>query len=63
MEKIRMANRFTQMDCFILAGGPHNPTKDFEPEGDLTRLENGYRRYAAIFEKVRLVLKPEQATE
>lgn len=58
-----MANRFTQMDCFILAGGAQNPTRDFEPEGDVTRIENGYRRYASIFEKVRLVLKPEQATE
>jgi molybdopterin-guanine dinucleotide biosynthesis protein A len=59
---MRMPNRFAQMDCFILAGDPQNPTRDFEPEGDLTRLEYGYRRYASIFEKVRLVLKPKQAT-
>jgi molybdopterin-guanine dinucleotide biosynthesis protein A len=58
-----MTNRFAQMDCFILAGGEENPLRDFEPEGELTRLEKGYRRYAAIFEKVRLVLKPHQATE
>jgi molybdopterin-guanine dinucleotide biosynthesis protein A len=58
-----MTNRFAQMDCFILAGGPQNQSRDFEPEGELTRLETGYRRYAAIFEKVRLVLKPQQATE
>ncbi|MCP4684950.1 MAG: hypothetical protein GY867_05810, partial [bacterium] len=30
---------------------------------DLTRIEKGYRRYAAVFEKVKLVLKKDQATE
>ncbi len=51
------------MDCFVLAGGKRNPSEDFEPAGDLTRLEKGFRRYAAVFENVRLVLKKEQATE
>jgi len=58
-----MENRFAEMDCFVLAGGRSNPSEDFEPVGELTRLEKGYRRYAAIFEKVRLVLKKDQATE
>lgn len=58
-----MENRFAEMDCFVLTGGKRNATEDFEPIGDLTRLEKGYRRYAAVFEKVRLVLKKEQATE
>ncbi len=58
-----MTNRFTQMDCFILAGGAQNPSRDFEPEGELTRLETRFRRFASIFERVRLVLKPSQATE
>ena len=58
-----MANRFAEMDCFVLAGGPRNPGRDFEPVGELTRLEKGYRKYASVFEKVKLVLKEKQATE
>lgn len=58
-----MVNRFAQMDCFILAGGPQNQSRDFEPEGEITRLESRFRKFASIFERVRLVLKPEQATE
>lgn len=51
------------MDCFVLAGGKGNRERDFQPDGDLTRLERGYRRYAAVFERVTLVLKKEQARE
>lgn len=58
-----MKNRFAEMDCFVLAGGKSNQSEDFQPDGDLTRLEKGYRRYAAVFEKVKLVLKKDQATE
>lgn len=58
-----MKNRFAEMDCFILAGGQSNLENDFKTDGDLTQLEVGYRRYAAIFENVKLVLKKEQATE
>ncbi|MCP4686072.1 MAG: hypothetical protein GY867_11605, partial [bacterium] len=58
-----MDNRFAEMDCFVLAGGRSNPGEDFQPAGDLTRIEKGYRRYAAVFEKVKLVLKKDQATE
>jgi len=58
-----MSNRFVEMDCFVLTGGEGNVERDFEPVGELTRLENSYRRYAAVFEKVFLVLKKEQATE
>ncbi len=62
-ERKRVENRFTQMDCFVLAGGKSNAAEDFQREGDYTRIEKGYRRYAAVFEKVTLVLKEEQATE
>lgn len=58
-----MTNRYAEMECFVLAGGRRNPSHDFEPVGDLTRIEKGYRKYAAVFEKVKLVLKREQATE
>jgi molybdopterin-guanine dinucleotide biosynthesis protein A len=58
-----MNNRFAEMDCFVLAGGKSNQAEDFQPAGELTRLEKGYRRYAAVFEKVKLVLKKDQATE
>ncbi len=56
-------NRFAEMDCFVLAGGRSNEAQDFLTEGGLPRLEKSYRRYATIFEKVRLVLKPGQARE
>jgi len=56
-------NRFAEMDCFVLAGGRSNETEDFQRVGELTRLEKGYRRYAAVFEKVKLVLRRDQATE
>ena len=58
-----MQNRFREMDCFLLAGGKNNQERDFQPDGDLTRLERGYRRYAAVFERVTLVLKKDQARE
>ncbi len=55
-------NRFQTMDCFVLAGGKENRERDFQSDGELTRLERGYRRYAAVFERVTLVLKKEQAS-
>jgi molybdopterin-guanine dinucleotide biosynthesis protein A len=58
-----MKNRFAEMDCFVLAGGRSNVENDFKAAGELTHLEKGYRRYATVFEKVKLVLKKEQATE
>ncbi|MEW6051853.1 MAG: NTP transferase domain-containing protein [Candidatus Zixiibacteriota bacterium] len=58
-----MKNRFKEIDCFILAGGESNPREDFQPYGELTRLEQGYRNYARLFEKVTLVLKKDQARE
>jgi molybdopterin-guanine dinucleotide biosynthesis protein A len=58
-----MNNKFTQMECFVLAGGARNPVNDFTPDGELTHLEKSYRRYAKVFENVRLVLKADQATE
>lgn len=51
------------MSCYILAGGKNSQQQDFTSVGELTRLERGYRRYAAIFEKVKLVIKTEQARE
>jgi molybdopterin-guanine dinucleotide biosynthesis protein A len=61
--KDAMQNRFQEMTCFILAGGKDNSRKDFTDIDGLPRLEKGYRRYAAVFEKVKLVLKSEQARE
>jgi len=58
-----MTNRFAEMDCFVLAGGERNAERDFEPVGEVTRLEQVYRRYAAVFENVFLVLKKDQAKE
>ena len=58
-----MCNRFSEMTCFVLAGGEVNRGKHFESDGDLTYLEKGYRRYAAVFERVELVLKEDQARE
>ncbi len=57
-----MTERFKAMSCYILAGGK-NYQDDFVPTGDLTRLEAGYRRYAKIFEMVKLVIKKDQAKE
>jgi len=58
-----MTDQFKQMDCYVLAGGKRNVSEDFAPDGEITRLEKGYRRYAALFEKVSLVVKKEQARE
>ena len=58
-----MPERFKQMNCYILAGGEKKSERDFASSGDLTHLEKGYRRYAAIFEKVKLVIKKTQAKE
>jgi len=58
-----MEKLISRMDCYVLAGGKSNPSEDFQPDGELTRLEKGYRRYAAIFDRVKLVLKKDQARE
>ncbi len=58
-----MTNPFREIGCFLLAGGRRNQSEDFQPKGELTRLESGYRRYAQVFEKVTLVLKESQARE
>lgn len=58
-----MTNPFREIGCFLLAGGRRNLSEDFQPKGELTRLESGYRRYAQVFEKVTLVLKEDQARE
>lgn len=57
-----MTERFAQMNCFVLAGGQKSATH-FQEQGDTTRLEKSYRRYASLFEQVSLVLKKEQARE
>lgn len=56
-----MKNKFAEMDCFLLAGGQDNEKRDLKRDGDITRLERSYRRYAKVFEKVKLVLKQNQA--
>lgn len=58
-----MTTTFREMPCFLLAGGKSNSFEDFQADGDLTRLERTYRRYAALFERVWLVLKRDQAKE
>ncbi len=58
-----MCDWFHRMDCYILAGGKADREQDFENAGDLTRLEKSFRHYAAIFDRVKLVIKSEQATE
>jgi len=58
-----MTNPYREITCFVLAGGETSSIRDFEQEGELTRLESIYRRYAKVFEKVMLVLKTEQARE
>jgi len=58
-----MSQQFKQMNCYLLAGGKSNNREDFSKQGELTRLENTYRRYAAIFDNVKLVIKAEQARE
>lgn len=58
-----MPNPFREMNCYVLAGGQRQRSRHFQPEGDLTRLERSYRRYATVFEKVSIVIKKEQARE
>lgn len=58
-----MHERFTEMPCFLLAGSATGRSDDFEFDGELTRLERRYRRYATIFEKVILIINPEDARE
>jgi molybdopterin-guanine dinucleotide biosynthesis protein A len=58
-----MGNPYREITCYVLAGGKRNQTEDFQPQGDLTKLENSYRQYARVFEKVLLVLKKSQARE
>lgn len=58
-----MPQQFRQMSCYLLVGGKSNNSEDFSKQGELTRLENTYRRYAAIFDNVKLVIKAKQAKE
>jgi molybdopterin-guanine dinucleotide biosynthesis protein A len=51
------------MNCYILAGGEDNPKDDFLKIGDISRLEKSYRSYAAVFDKVKIVIKKDQAKE
>jgi molybdopterin-guanine dinucleotide biosynthesis protein A len=50
------------MSCYLLAGNRERGDH-FASEGDLTRLETSYRRYAKLFERVVLVLKSDQARD
>lgn len=58
-----MKDTFRGMSCFVLAGGKADRKRHFEPAGDITRLEKSYRHYAKLFERVTLVLGPEQLNE
>jgi len=51
------------MSCYILAGGEENQFEDFQIEGDSTRLEKSFQNYAKVFDRVKLVIKEDQAKE
>lgn len=58
----RLAARLAATPCFILAGGEENPAADFADQNGEARIEQSYRRFAALFSSVRIVIRPEQAT-
>ena len=58
-----MCKWFKQMSCYILAGGEENPLEDFQMVGGTTRLENSFKNYARVFDRVKLVIKEDQAKE
>jgi molybdopterin-guanine dinucleotide biosynthesis protein A len=58
-----MKNAFRGISCFVLATNKAAGKRHFEPAGDITRLEKSYRHYAKLFERVTLVLSPEQVNE
>jgi len=58
-----MCDWFHKMDCYILAGGKTNRERDFENVGEDIQLARSFRRYAAIFDRVKLVIKSDQASE
>lgn len=58
-----MCKWFKEMSCYILAGGEDNPKDDFLKIGEITRLEKSFRSYAAVFDKVKIVIKNDQAKE
>jgi molybdopterin-guanine dinucleotide biosynthesis protein A len=51
------------MNCYILAGGKQNRDRDFASAGEITRIEKSFRNFAAVFDKVKLVIKRDQAKE
>ncbi len=51
------------MECFILAGGENQQKRYLKKVGEITQLEKSYRRFAAVFDRVKLVIKKEQAKE
>jgi len=57
-----MTDHFARMECYLVANDPAQAPRHFEPCGKTTSLEQGYRRYATLFEQVRLVLNDDQAT-
>ncbi len=42
--------------CYLYASGEQDDTDHFQPVDNMTRLEKGYRRYAKVFESVKLLL-------
>jgi len=42
--------------CYLYASNEQDDSDHFESVGSLTRLENGYRKYAKVFESVTLLL-------
>ena len=51
------------MECYILAGGENQQKRYLKKVGEITQLEKSYRKFAAVFDRVKLVIKKEQAKE
>lgn len=56
-----MRATFQAIPCYILAGG--ESVEERRQREGIGWLESGYRRYAALFEQVSVVVRPEQARE
>ncbi len=57
-----VSNAIEKMSCYILAGSNTVACGD-EVDYDMEKIERGYRKYARIFEDVKLVLTQKQAKE
>lgn len=58
-----MCKWFKEMDCYVLAGEETRPKHGLSPFDKRAKLELSFRSYAAVFDKVKLVIKKKQAKE